>query len=89
MAIPDPKQSESPEDMIFAENLKEFGNRVGLIVGLEQGDKISGDEAYKRVKKLWKLLKKSHRSLISEELDRLTGEGETDSDDDNGEGGDT
>jgi len=89
MAIPDPKQSESPEDMIFAENLKEFANRVGLIVGLEQGDKISADEAYKRVKKLWKLLKKSHRSLISEELDRLTGEGETDSDDDNGEGGDT
>ena len=65
-------KAESAEDMIFAENLKEFANRSGLIVGLEQGGKISPDEAYQRVKKLWKLLKKSHSSLIKDQLDELT-----------------
>jgi len=74
MANPDRRNTntESPEDMIFAENLKEFANRSGLIVGLEQGGKISPDEAYQRVKKLWKLLKKSHSSLIKDQLDELT-----------------
>jgi len=55
---------ETPEDMIFAENLKEFANRVGLLVGLERGEKISSEEAYKRVKKLWKKLKSSHKTLL-------------------------
>jgi len=76
--------SESAEDLIFAENLKEFANRTGLIVGLEQGGKITGDEAYLRVKTLWKLLKKSHRSLLADELDELTDEPPDDLTDDKG-----
>lgn len=51
------------EEMIFEANLKEFATRVGLVVGLEAGGKISSAEAYQRIKKLWKQLRTSKKNL--------------------------
>ena len=47
----------SPENLIFNANLQEFAQRVSFISGLETGGKISSEEAYNEVKKLWKKLK--------------------------------
>ena len=38
-------------------------NRIGLICGLESGGKISQEEAYDRIKQLWKQLKQSKKNL--------------------------
>ncbi|MCL2935800.1 MAG: hypothetical protein MGU50_04025 [Trichodesmium sp. MAG_R02] len=58
----------SPENLIFNANLQEFAQRVSFISGLETGGKISSEEAYNEIKKLWKKLKKSKKNLgISEE----------------------
>lgn len=51
------------EEIMFDANLQEFAQRVGIIVGLEAGEKISPDEAYQRIKGLWKQLKQSKRNL--------------------------
>lgn len=60
----------SPQDLIFEANLKEFANRVGLIVGLEIGGKIDGGEAYHRIKKIWKELRSSKKSLLNPPADK-------------------
>jgi len=52
-----------PEEMIFDANLREFAARVGIICGLEAGDKITPAEAYQRIRDLWKELKKSKKNL--------------------------
>lgn len=58
----------SPENLIFNANLQEFAQRVSFISGLETGGKISSEEAYNEIKKLWKKLKKSKKNLgIGEE----------------------
>lgn len=51
------------EEMVFDSNLQEFAARVGLIVGLELGEKISPEEAYARIRTQWKQLKKSKKNL--------------------------
>lgn len=51
------------EGIIFDANLREFATRVGLIVGLESGEKIPPGEAYTRIKQLWKQLKTSKKNL--------------------------
>ena len=51
------------EEMVFDSNLQEFAARVGLIVSLELGEKISSEEAYARIKTLWKQLKASKKNL--------------------------
>ena len=55
------------EEMIFDRNLREFAQRVGIIVGLEQGEKLTPEEAYQRIRELWKQLKRSKRHLIDGE----------------------
>ncbi len=52
-----------PEEMIFNANLQEFANRIGIVCGLEAGEKISQEEAYRRIRELWKQLKKSKKNL--------------------------
>ena len=42
----------------FEKSLGNFADRVDVIVGLEIGDKISSDEAYKMIKEEFKKLKK-------------------------------
>ncbi|MEB3160749.1 MAG: hypothetical protein VKL20_04745 [Synechocystis sp.] len=55
----------SPQNLIFNANLQEFTNKVGYITALETSGKISTIEAYKRIKKLWKELKKSRKELFT------------------------
>jgi len=57
-------QHNSPEEVIFDVNLQEFASRIGIICGLESGGKISQQEAYSRIKHLWKELRDSKRNLL-------------------------
>lgn len=54
----------TPEQLAFNANLQEFASRVSLICGLETGGKISSDDAYHQIKKLWKDLKDSKKQLL-------------------------
>ena len=45
----------------FERKLAYFGDRVEIIVALELGDKITSEEAYQRIKDLYKQLKKSRK----------------------------
>ncbi|WP_442786315.1 DUF7219 family protein [Leptothoe sp. PORK10 BA2] len=63
----------TPERMVFNSNLQEFANRVSLICNLETGGKISSEDAYGKIKELWKSLKSSKKSLLDQS--RNQGEG--------------
>jgi hypothetical protein len=54
----------SPDRLMFHQNLETFAERVGLIVGLQGNGKITQEEAYAQIKKIWKSLKKSKDLLI-------------------------
>ncbi len=56
----------TPERMVFNANLQEFANKVSLICNLETGGKITSEDAYGRIKRLWKDLKASKKSLLDE-----------------------
>lgn len=56
----------TPERMVFNANLQEFANRISLICNLETGGKITSEEAYGEIKKLWKELKASKKVLLDE-----------------------
>ena len=45
----------------FEQAMALFANRVGIIVNLEVGDKMSAEEAYKKIKEEYKQLKKLHK----------------------------
>ncbi|MEB3274427.1 MAG: DUF7219 family protein [Prochlorothrix sp.] len=53
----------TPQNLAFNANLQEFSQAVGYICALETGGKISPDEAYKQIKKLYKQLKRSKKAL--------------------------
>jgi hypothetical protein len=55
----------SPQNLTFNANLQEFYNQVGYTVALETNGKIEPDEAYRRLKRLWKELKRSKKALLS------------------------
>ena len=42
---------------VFERSLARFGDKVGLIAGLEIADKISPEEAYQQIKELYQELK--------------------------------
>ncbi len=54
----------SPERLVFHQNLETFADQVGLIVGLQANGKMSQDEAYASIKKIWKNLKFTRDSLF-------------------------
>lgn len=54
----------TPENLAFNANLQEFANQVSLICGLETNGKITAEEAYDRIKVLWKELKNSKKNLL-------------------------
>ncbi|MCP9785032.1 hypothetical protein [Cyanobium sp. N5-Cardenillas] len=54
----------SPERLMFHQNLESFADQVGLIVGLQANGKMSQDEAYEKIKKIWKGLKFTRDSLF-------------------------
>lgn len=49
-----PEDQTAPEKMMFDAKLQEFANRIGL---------ICQEEAYDRIKQLWKQLKLSKKNL--------------------------
>ena len=54
----------SPQRLLFHQNLETFAERVGLIVGLQGNGKITQEEAYAQIKRIWKDLKQSKDHLI-------------------------
>ena len=63
-----PFKPNSPEEIIFNNNLREFTVKIEHICGLELNGKISQEEAYRRIRDLWKQLKRSKKNLgIGEE----------------------
>lgn len=59
----------TPQNLAFNANLQEFAQRVSLICGLETGGKVSSADAYDDIKKLWKELKASKKSLLKKDKD--------------------
>lgn len=55
-----------PENLAFNANLQEFAQRVSLICSLETGGKVSSEQAYNDIKKLWKDLKASKKNLLGD-----------------------
>ena len=54
----------TPERVAFHQNLEQFADRVGLIVGLQGNGKISQETAYDQIKQLWASLRSSKSSLL-------------------------
>ncbi len=52
-----------PENLVFNSNLQEFAQKTSYICNLETGGRVSPEEAYQRIKSLWKELKKSKKDL--------------------------
>ena len=50
----------------FERTLARFGDKVGLIAGLEISDKITPEEAYQQIKELYKELKTLRKEEKSE-----------------------
>ena len=58
----------TPENLLVNANLQEFAQQVSYICNLETNGKISTEDAYLKIKALWKRLKKSVQNLnINEE----------------------
>ena len=51
---------------VFERALARFGDKVGLIAGLEIADKISPEDAYQQIKELYKELKTLRKEEKSE-----------------------
>ncbi len=51
---------------VFERALARFGDKVGLIAGLEIADKISPEDAYQQIKELYKELKSLRKQEKSE-----------------------
>jgi len=54
----------SPENLIFNANLQEFAQKVSYLCALESNGKISGEDTYQQIKRLWKDLKTSKNELL-------------------------
>jgi hypothetical protein len=54
----------TPERLAFHQNLEQFADRVGLIVGLQGNGKISQEVAYDQIRQLWASLRDSRSSLL-------------------------
>ncbi|MGV2826570.1 DUF7219 family protein [Myxosarcina sp. GI1(2024)] len=65
----------SPGNLAFNANLQEFAQKTGYICNLETNGKISTEDAYQRIKKLWHKLTSSKKEL----LDLDFGDSETES----------
>lgn len=61
----------SPEEALLDANIREFGHTISLICALESGGKMSADEAFAMIKKTWKDLKTSRKSLLGKNDKKL------------------
>ena len=50
-------------DIATINNLNNFSHHVSYLTNMAIGGKITSDEAYKEIKKLYKAMKQSHKSL--------------------------
>jgi hypothetical protein len=50
----------------FDKSLAQLGDRVGIIAGLEMSGKITAEDAYSEIKKLYKEFKKVYKSKVDE-----------------------
>lgn len=64
--MPSDDKNIDPEEMMMRANLREFGQRIAMVCALEEGGKVSVEEAYDRIKQVWKRLKHSKKSLIQD-----------------------
>jgi len=53
----------SPQNMLFDNNLQEFSQKISIICALETNGKITPQEAYSKIKSMWKELRKSKKSI--------------------------
>jgi hypothetical protein len=53
----------TPQNLVFDDNLQEFAQRISFICGLETNGKLTPQEAYDEIKKLYKELKASKKEL--------------------------
>ena len=51
------------ENVAFNANFQEFAKKVNISCNLETNGKLRSDDAYKRIKELWKQLKRSRKTL--------------------------
>jgi hypothetical protein len=56
----------TPQRLMFHQNLESFAERVGLLVGLQSNGKLSQEQAYAEIRKLWKDLKDSRGTLLDD-----------------------
>lgn len=54
----------TPGKLAFNANIQEFAQKTAYICGLETNGKISSEDAYQRIKKLWHQLKNSRKELL-------------------------
>jgi hypothetical protein len=54
----------SPQRLVFHQNLETFAERVGLIVALQSNGKLSQEQAYARIRRMWKDLRASKDELL-------------------------
>ncbi|MGL6132850.1 MAG: DUF7219 family protein [Prochlorococcaceae cyanobacterium] len=59
-------QDWTPQRVTFHQNLETFADRVGLLVGLQSNGKLSQEEAYDEIRRMWKQLKDSKGSLLKD-----------------------
>lgn len=55
----------TPENLVFNANLQEFAQRIIYLCGLETNGKITPEEAYQKIRQLWKQLKASQGEIIN------------------------
>jgi hypothetical protein len=56
----------TPQRLMFHQNLESFAERVGLLVGLQSNGKVSQEQAFAEIRKLWKDLKGSRGALLDD-----------------------
>jgi hypothetical protein len=52
-----------PENIVFNANLQEFTQKIGYICSLETSGKITPEDSYQQIKRLWKDLKRTKKQL--------------------------
>lgn len=55
----------TPQRLMFHQNLESFAERVGLVVGLQSNGKVTQEQAYAEIRRIWKDLKDSKGSLLN------------------------
>ncbi|NJK49018.1 hypothetical protein HC931_13300 [Candidatus Gracilibacteria bacterium] len=52
-----------PDKLVFNANLQEFSQQISYICNLQTAGKLTAEEAYQKIKTLWKQLKHSKKEL--------------------------